>query len=190
MTSISSNFIGSFKLGDNIVFNLTLLRELKEVQDSDSSRYQSFRKPIIIAIASIAEAVLYDFYERMKGFTAEGVESVSDDVLAEVRSKHIDEFAKYIDHAKKHSILREEVDLYESLHELRKLRNRVHIQNGKGHFERDEVMAFTAARQTEAERTLERLLRVFEEDHCRTNPYATGCVAPFDLPWEPYFSTA
>ena len=186
MTKISSNFIGSFKLGDNVVYNLEYIRLLKDAHNSDKGANRALIKPLIIAIASVAEAVLYDFYRRMKGFTSEGVESVPDVVLAEIREKHIDEFSKYIDHAKKRKILRGDDTLYEDLHELRKLRNRVHIQNSKRHFEPDESIAFTPARLLKAEITLEQLLRILEADHCRKNKNAADCVAPFELPWKPH----
>ena len=184
MITISSNFIGYFKLGDNICYNLECIRLLKNTHNSDKATNRSLIKPLVIFIASVAEAVLCDFYNRLRGFTSEGVDSVSDEVLAEVRAKHIDEFAKYIDHAKKRKMLRGDETLYDDLHELRKLRNRVHIQNSKSHFEPDDSKAFTSARLLKAEKTLEQLLRIFEEDHCRKNKNAADCVAPFELPWK------
>ncbi len=190
MITISSNFIGSFKLGDNICYNLECLRLLEEQYNADKTEHRSLIKPIVISIASVAEAVLYDFYSRMRVFTSEGVASVPDVVLAEVRAKHIDEFAKYIDHAKKRKILRGDNSLYEDLHELRKLRNRVHIQNSKRHFEYDDSDAFSPARLLKSERTLEHLLRILEEDHCRTNKSASDCVPPFELPWKAHIKKA
>lgn len=156
MNKIKSDFIGDFKLGDNIVSNFSCLKVLYELKAPDSF---CVKKPIVIIIASIAEAVLYDFYARMRGFTREGVDTVPDSVLEDVRSKHIDEFAKYIDHAKSKKLLGEGEAIYDDLHTLRKLRNRIHIQNTKRQFAPHEGSVFTSERQVFAEKTLERMLR-------------------------------
>jgi hypothetical protein len=182
MNTISSDFMGSFKLGDNIAYNFECLGTLFEIQRKGGKlRAAHVRKTIIITIASIAEAVLYDFYARMRGFTREGVDSVSDSVLDDVRTKHIDEFAKYIDHARSKSLLGADAGIYDDLHNLRMMRNRIHIQNRKGFMEPDESRAFNLQRQVFAEKTLETLLKVLERDHSRSKN--TGNVEPFELPW-------
>ena len=65
MITISSNFIGYFKLGDNICYNLECIRLLKNTHNSDKAANRSLIKPLVIFIASVAEAVLYDFYNRL-----------------------------------------------------------------------------------------------------------------------------
>ena len=61
-----------------------------------------------------------------------------------IRGKHIDELDKYISSAKKHDLFDEpDSDFYEALDQLRKLRNRVHIQNKKNHFESDQIATTT-----------------------------------------------
>lgn len=186
MNTVSSDFMGSFKLGDNIAYNLECLGTLFDVQRSnDYLRAAHVRKSIIIIIASIAEAVLYDFYSRMRLFTREGVDSVPDSVIDDVRSKHIDEFAKYIDHAKSKKLLGFDDAVYDDLHSLRKLRNRIHIQNRKGYLASDESKAFTPSKQVFAERTLEGLLKFFDTNHKRSKN--KGNVQPFKMPWDPHY---
>ena len=182
MVTISSGFIGDFKLGDNIVHNLAILRELYASQKSGTAKQRNLlRKPIILLLASIAEAVLYDLYLRINSFTSEGVANVSDAVLEEIRTKTIDEFAKYIDNAKSNSLLGSDNAIYDALTELRKLRNRIHIQNTRAHFEPDDLKAFNAARQADAEKTLENLLKRMQQYYSRTA--ALKCVDDFVLPW-------
>lgn len=184
MTTYSSGFIGSFKLGDNIVHNLAILRELYAIQNTGTPKQvKLLRKPIVIFIGAIAEAILYDLYVvKIGGFKSEGVPNIEKDVLAEIRTKTIDEFAKYISHAQSKSLLGKTPDMYDSLDELRKLRNRVHIQNAKGHFERDESAAFNRKRQLQAETTLELLIAYMITNYRRSK--RRQHVANFDLPWD------
>lgn len=62
----------------------------------------------------------------------------------------------YIASAKKHNLFdATDSNLYDSLDELRKLWNRIHIQILKKHFEIDEYDAFSEARMKQAEKVLE-----------------------------------
>lgn len=183
--TVSSGFIGSFKLGDNLNHTLDVLTLLYQTQRADTSSLLC--KPITILLASVCEAILCDFHDRMKRFTREGVGNVAESVLDYVRGTHIDEFSKYIASAKKHNLLKDAGPrIYDSLEDLRKLRNRVHIQNKKGHFEPDDGHAFTMSRQIEAEKTLERVLKLMAERHARPAS-AQGYVADFQLPWSEHF---
>ncbi len=190
MVSICSDFIGSFKIGDNVAFNFDIIEELYRCQqEGDNDTKRRLRKPIVILFGSIAEAVLYDLYGRIHGFTREGVPNIPTEVLSDIRTKTVDKFAKFIDNAKSNQLLGEKDEaLYEQLHVLRKLRNRVHIQNTDSQFERDDPQAFNPRRQKEAERTLEKLLKTMAEKYNRKKPWATGHVRDFRLPWEAHLS--
>ena len=183
MVTYSSGFVGSFKLGDNIVHNFEILRELYAIQKTGTqAQAEILRKPIVVIIGSIAEAILYDLYVvKISSFTREGVPNIPQAALDEIRTKTIDEFAIYISNARSNSLLGTTVELYDALDELRKLRNRVHIQNAKGHFEPDEPVAFSEKRQRDAETTLEQLIDHMCKNHLRTK--SRQCVADFELPW-------
>ena len=106
MFVISSGFIGKFKLGDNINHNLKILTYLHQRQDDPTDHEsQILRKPIIIIIGSICEAILYDLHKRMNENTVEGVKGIATKVLNYVRGKKIDQFESYISSAKKHTLL-------------------------------------------------------------------------------------
>ena len=187
MITISSNFMGNFKLGDNINHNLKILRKLYSVQETGTPDQQMLmRKPIIVLIASIAEALLFDLYLKVEHFTIEGVPSIPAEVLEEIRTKTIDQFAKYIDNAKSKSLLGSDTDIYDKLHKLRKLRNRIHIQNSKNHFEPDDEVAYSSARQTVAEKTLEYLMKLMERDYTREG--VEGFVGDCILPWDDHIT--
>jgi len=179
----SSGFIGNFKLGDNIVHNLSILRELYAIQSNGVDVATLLRKPITVLIGAIAEAILYDLYEvKIPTFTSEGVPNISDGVLYDIREKTIDEFAKYISNARSKKLLGDGSLIYDNLDELRKLRNRIHIQNTRGHFEPNEIDAYTDARQTMAERTLEELISFMVANHLRRE--SRQYVAELELPWD------
>lgn len=64
------------------------------------------RKPIILILVSIIEAVLYDFHRRIRIFAWEGVQNVGYVVADYVRGERLDELEKLIVSAKKHDFLR------------------------------------------------------------------------------------
>jgi len=97
MFVVSSKFIGSFRLVENINYNLsalTLLYHYYEREDEDGKRF--LRKPIIVLLVSIIEAVLHDYHTRFRTFTREGVANLAQSVIDYISAKQIDELEKYI----------------------------------------------------------------------------------------------
>lgn len=188
MFVVNAQFIGDFKLGDNINHNLKILsylyRRLADPTDIDS---WLLRKPIILLIASICEAILHDIHLRMRTYTSEGVLGIAIPVLKYIRVKKIDKFGTYISSARKHSLLGAPTeDIYNDLEQLRKLRNRIHIQNDKNHFEPNDSETFNRNRQTSAERTLEYIIKLISENHTRPADMR-GHVDDFQIPWNEHF---
>ena len=143
---INSGFIGNFKLGDNIVYNLEIINHLYSLYEKDSTKGKSLlRKPLIALISGVCEAILYDKFYKVKFFTREGVKRISDEVLTSLRNKKISKFNFYIVHSQKNSLLDSSYapDVYDLLHHARKLRNRMHIQNVNRLLPLDEREGFT-----------------------------------------------
>lgn len=166
MFTVSAGFIGDFKLGDNINHNLRILAYFYQCQADPHNTEVMWllRKPIIIILGSICEAVLYDFHLRMRTYTNEGVLGITNSALSYVRGKRLDKFEQYIISAKKHSLLGHPTEsIYDDLDLLRKLRNRVHIQNEKHDFEPNDSQAFSKDRQISSERTLEILIKQYQK---------------------------
>lgn len=183
MFTVKSHFIGSFKVGDNICYNLGILKVLYSYFDvSEESEQKLLCKPIIISLVSISEAVIYDLHYRAQHFTKEGLAGVPDRVLKHIRGAKLTDYEKHIASSRKHMLLGKNLKLYERLDELRKLRNRIHIQNSKGHFEPDEVNAFSLRRKRQAEKTTQYVLSYCSEKY----PRPKGCdhVQDFELPWK------
>lgn len=106
MVRISSEFIGDFKLGDNIVHNLEILSLLyRQYNNADQRRKRLLCKPIIVFLMSIVDAVLYDFHTRIRTYTREGVRNVSASSIEEIRQpKKLDKLEKYIRTAENHAL--------------------------------------------------------------------------------------
>lgn len=186
MVTYESSFVGDFKLGDNIVFNLSTLRYLYELYEAGNDQHKRYlQKPITILNISIIEALLHDFYTRMKTFTREGVAGVSKDILARIGIGNYDEFGNLISSAKRYDFFDQKHNsFYETLDELRKLRNRVHIQNTKRQLEPDDHAAFSAARMIQSEQALERVIETLQRKYPRKQSY-TGS---FVLPWNSHIA--
>lgn len=188
MFTILSSFIGNFKIGDNINYNLRILALMYEYYRSPEQGDRTLlNKPITLCLVSIAEAVLHDFHTRIRHFTSEGVDGISSSATSDIRGKKkIDRFKAYIDSVKKHKFFSAFPSIGDDLELLRKLRNRMHIQNDGNDLEPDEEEVFTDERRRIAERALEGLMKLLNRDHSRPE-HVRGYVGNFTLPWDPHF---
>lgn len=187
MFSTKVDFIGKFKTGDNINHNLRIISYLYEVQEQ-SKPHQALllRKPIIILLTSIIEAVLHDFLFRVKELTYEGVSNLSDQVVDDVRAKRHTDFEKFIAASRKHDFFdSDDNSFYKSLDELREVRNRIHIQNDKDYQPANESAAFTEKMQLKAEECLEKVILTMKDRHPRPEELG-NFVSDFCFPWYPH----
>ncbi len=161
--------MGNFKIGDNIEHNLDILGLLYKYYENETPKNRNLlRKPILITIVSIIDAVLYDFFDRIITFTSEGVRGLDRAIVDDIRSKkNLDDLSKFIAVAKKHNLFGNVEKVYEKLDELRKLRNRIHIQNDKNHFENNESDVFTEGRMKVAEIITELVVKFFSKTYSR-----------------------
>jgi hypothetical protein len=121
---ITCNFIGDFKIGDNLVSNGTALCRLRATNENGI-----FNKLIVVQVGSMLEAALDQIVYRAQNFTAEGVPNIPEEDLQEIRSKQYDSFNRLIQAATKYNFLDGvSADVYAEIDRLRELRNRIHIQ--------------------------------------------------------------
>lgn len=107
-------------------------------------------------------------------------------ILTDIRKNKINIFCAFIKTAKEHNIFNvEEQSLYDDLDILRRLRNRIHIQNERNEFERDEDHAFSIDRKILAEKTLEKIMRLMSRKHNR----GMKAVDHFILPWSAHYAS-
>ena len=122
--TITCNFIGDFKVGDNILRTASALSRLKEKNENSI-----FNKLIVVQAGSIVEAALDQIIYRAQSYTKEGVPNIPDEELKKIRETKIERFNNIIQAMQTYKLL----DglgggIYDELHKLRKYRNRVHIQ--------------------------------------------------------------
>ncbi|MCK0070858.1 hypothetical protein [Kordiimonas laminariae] len=181
-TQIEANFLGIFKIGDNIQYNLDALELLYDLyNDVDKQLY--LRKLIIVQIGSLLDAVLYDFFFRAVNHTIEGIDNVPQDLIDEIQDnpRRADKLDKYIRFSQDHGVFDGlGPDIYDEMNELRKLRNRIHIQNERRDFEADDSEAFSERRKELAERVLSGVMQTLSDNHARHVENHNGI---FVLPW-------
>ncbi|MFA5792173.1 MAG: hypothetical protein WC884_04035 [Candidatus Paceibacterota bacterium] len=189
MFKIKNDFIGEFKIGDNINHNLRILSLLYNYFSVATEQEKLLLcKPITLILASIIEAILFDFHKRIKTFTLEGVPSLLDSVVEYVKGNKIDRLGKYIKCAKDHDFFEmKDTKFYDFLYEIKNVRNRIHIQDEKKDLESDEYQVFTEKRKIIAEMLVEKIIKVMNEKHQRKNVKVTEYVDDFELPWEEHF---
>lgn len=186
--SIKPNFFCIFKIGDNINYNLETLNYLYDLyNDVENHKKDLLLKPIITINICIIEAILFDFYKRVNTNIIEGVVNIDDDKLEDIRGKKIDNFAKYIDSAKKHDLFDiAHTNFYSKLHLLRSARNRIHIQNEKFFSPENECFVFTEEIKNLSERCLEFLVKTMNKKYERSE-YLQGHVKEMFFPWKENF---
>jgi hypothetical protein len=121
---IVCNFIGDFKVGDNMRVNANSLCRLSEMNDKGI-----FNKLMVVQAGSIVEAALDQIIYRAQNYTKEGVPNIGAEELKKIRGTKIERFNNIIQTMETHKLLEDlGADIYKDLHYFRKLRNRVHIQ--------------------------------------------------------------
>ena len=163
------SFIWTFKIGDNVLYNLGLVFQL--VNDHNSLEGRNYSKPISILCVSIIEAILVDFLERLDSATRH-FPSKLDSKRTEIKNqldgekndfettyegkvykyKRLKNFGykELIEFYEQYKILGPKLDTYARLQDLGRFRNRVHIRNYFGNFERNEYRTFSERRTQES----------------------------------------
>lgn len=182
--SVPGNFFCLFKTGDNVLYNLSTLNYLYEVYEKATlENKEKLLKPIILTEVAVTEAILHDFHLRIRANVIEGVVGLGTDVVNYVRGKQIDELEAYIASARKHDFFSEaNSNFYDRLDELRKIRNRIHIQNTRRYRPADEDMIFTETTKISAEKCLEKVAKTISVNHPRPGNLQ-DYVGDLHFPW-------
>jgi len=182
-----ANFIDIFKIGDNINFNLSILKVLYGAYNTLPDG-KFLIKPIVVINTSITEAILYDFIEnRIK--KANYTEKLFEEIVDVLLSKKIDKFAQYIAQAEKYDFFdMKNTNFYNAMHSLRKKRNRIHIQSHdwKNPGEVEEKNIFDEKTKILSEKVLEKTINTMILKYPRREEY--HYVKDFELPWDKHFS--
>jgi hypothetical protein len=160
------SFIWTYKIGDNISYNLDILFQL--INDhNNAAADRNYGKPISILGVSIIEAVLVDLLERLDRATNHfpaHLNAQRHDIKAELQGQQKEFITTYqgksykgkrlknfgyvelIAFCEKFHLLGADANLYTQLQDLGRFRNRVHIRNYFGNFERNESRTFSEKR--------------------------------------------
>lgn len=121
---IPCNFVGRFKVGDNLSYNCRVLCDLVEANEDDC-----FAKMIVLQAGAILEAAMIEVIYRAQQFNLEGVPNIVEEDRLKIEDTTIEKFAIAIDILRKYQVWDAAgPDIYEEMHRLRKYRNKIHIQ--------------------------------------------------------------
>jgi len=175
-----SKFIWTFKVGDNILYNFEVLKELYNAKNNSNNIV--LNKPITITIVSIIEAILIDFVRRIGEATNHKPANIPSEKLMKLKSeirkdsfKNSNFYKRKLYHYKETIKLFQNYELFGSkedsfyslLDEFGVMRNRVHIENYYQNLERDEAMVFTNSRLENLEKILYQLWNKMVSDYTR-----------------------
>lgn len=176
-------FFWNFKREDNTNYNFEILITLCKAKAVNKYPLH-FIKPIIVLVVSIIECILYDFARRVTEHSNELIPNLDQNVVNSTRSKPLDDLEALIAYVKKNNLLRvsEGDSLYDDLDYLRKIRNRIHIQNRYGQLNKDEVNVWTDSNLHLACRALERVCEVLSHVYPRPSRDFVS-MTDFPKPW-------
>lgn len=181
--TFETKFVYQFKRGDNIALNVKSLSKLWELRERLPFHERwMLNKPIVVLIASVAEACLCELFHQIRHLTIEGVPYLSLKQIRGVRKTKKDEFAFYKRTSKQNSLLGncDETGIYKQLEALRNLRNRIHIQNLNDQKPRCEKRTFDDLCVLRSEQTLEEIFVILSEKYSRKVAYTPKVTLPWD----------
>ncbi len=179
----TSVFFWDFKRMDNVNYNFQIIETLFKIKMNHDGNEQ-LNKPIILILAAIIECILYDFIRRVTEHRKELIPGLDEKIIDDTRDKICDQFEPLIAHARKHDLLQDNHGkIYQDLDFIRKLRNRIHIQNRQEQLDRDEFKIWTDANIMLASQALEKVCDTLCNTYPRPNEELISMI-DFPRPWQ------
>lgn len=169
---------------DNANYNFQILETICKVK-KEKSNNPYFNKPLTVLLIAIIECVLYDFVRRVTEYRQEAIPNLDPTAVDDTRSKTLDQLEPLIAHVKKNNLLRVSSgdSIYDDLDFLRKVRNRIHIQNYQQQLDRDEYKIWIDDNIKMAGRVLERICEVLCHVYPRPDREFVSII-DFPKPWQ------
>lgn len=176
-------FFWDFKRMDNVNYNFDVLKILCDAKKTAKNN-ALFNRPILLQLVAITECILYDFVRRVNEHRQEIIPNIDQVAIDDTRTKSLDEFEPVIAHIKKNNLLRMAVtdSIYDDLDNLRKIRNRVHIQDRHQQLDKNEYNIWVEGNIRLAGNVLERVIEVLCHVYPRPNRDFVSMV-DFPRPW-------
>lgn len=180
---IDTSFIGKFKTGDNITYNAGIICDLYDAAKRIGGA--CLYKPKIVFNVSLIDAAFYDFIYRIQKQAIEFTYLDADtrEKIRQLDRSKLNTFKSHINKFRHYNLLGKNQELYDEINELNTLRNRIHIQNEKGVFHKDDADAFTEEKLVQSERCTEFVLKFLSLNY----PRIPKCVKDIELPWADHF---
>lgn len=178
----NTSFVRNFKTGDNICLNVQSVVAMHEARNALPAHEKwKLNKPMVLAVASIIEACLFELVERARFNTREGVPNIAEKHLSALRKSKKDGLDFLVSTCRQLKILGTYSDpIYGNLEKLTRLRDRIHIQNKYKYEPRCERQAFSNEALARAKQILERVLVVLSEKFTRPMCYTQPVVIPWN----------
>lgn len=188
MFTVKANFIDVFKIGDNINYNLRILKSLYEAYNILPFG-KNLIKPIVIVNVSIAEAILHDFIVH-RNQHPNRTEIIYENIRTALQGKEYTKFEHYITQVEKYDFFNSRDNgFYGAMRNLSKMRNRIHIQNHRNEKPLDESEIFNERLKILSEKVLEKILNTMTTKYARREEYH-NFVSDFEIPWQRHFPSA
>jgi hypothetical protein len=165
--------------------NINIVERLCEIKLEKGSAGSILNKPIIIIIVAIIECILYDFVRKVSEHSQEVIPGIDNIIINQTKNKTLDKLDHLITYVKKHKLMGDIKNntIYQDLDNLRKLRNRLHIQNQHQELDRNEYKIWNQKNFQMATNTLERVISKLCNVHPRPNR-ALLSMDDFPRPWQ------
>lgn len=183
-SNFTAQFFWDFKKMDNANYNFEIIELLYKAK-KENNNDKHFNKPIIILIMAIIECSLYDLMKRINQHRTDSFPNITQPIIDYFRgSKETDELKILIPRIKSNNFLRAPNgdNLYDDLEHLRRVRNRIHIQNKYYVLDKDEHKVFTNSELLKAQECLEKVYEAL----CNVYPRWQNEPIPmsdFPRPW-------
>lgn len=180
----TDQFFWNFKRMDNANYNFKIIEVLYNAKkQSGGEKY--FNKPIILHLMAIVECMLYDFFDRVRLFTNDPFPNIDAQVIADLRAmRETDELKRLLPPLENRNVLQAPTgdSIYTDLEHLRKVRNRIHIQNRYNLTPNDEINVFTDTELALTEKCFEKVCEALCNVYPRWNKNPLP-MADFPRPW-------
>lgn len=174
-----------FKRRDNVVYNFVIVESLIHAAKKTPHEHY-FYKPIFIVLTSIIECTLYDFLCKVHEHRYERVPNITKDDIQAVQNMELpNKLTNFTDICRKHKFLGSSPQIYEALRGTAKIRNRIHIQNGKYYLPLEETNLWNADLVKGCGALLRDIFKIMVEKYPRPesfhrNPFFTHFPTPWD----------
>lgn len=158
-SDFTSNFFWDFKRMDNVDYNFEIV-EILYAAKKQNNNDKHFNKPILILLMAIIECTLYDFILRINQHRSDSFPNITWRAISYFRDAgSTDVLKRLIPQIKSQNLMRvsENDSLYDDLEYLRKVRNRIHIQNKYNLLGRNEYGVFSDPTLEKAQGCLEKI---------------------------------